>query len=41
MLSVLRARDALAEFSKALPTKIDELEDEQLAKVIDLVGSKN
>jgi hypothetical protein len=39
MLSVLRARDALAEFSKALPTKIDELEGEQLAKVIDLLNA--
>jgi len=38
MLSVLRARDALAELSEALPTKIDELEDEQLAKVIDLLN---
>jgi hypothetical protein len=39
MLSVLRARDALAEFSKALPSKIDEFEDEQFAKVIDLLNA--
>jgi hypothetical protein len=39
MLSILRARDALAEFSKALPKRIDELEDEQLATVIDLLNA--
>lgn len=39
MLSVLRARDALAEFSKALPPKIKEFEDEQLAEVIDLLNA--
>ena len=39
MLSVLRARDALADFSRALPKKIDELQDEQLAQVIDLLNA--
>jgi hypothetical protein len=32
MLCVLRARDALAEFNKALPVKIDKLENEKLAE---------
>jgi hypothetical protein len=33
MLCVLRARDALAEFNKSLPPKINKFEDEQLAEL--------
>jgi hypothetical protein len=33
MLCVLRARDALTEFNKALPVKIDKFEDEKLAEL--------
>jgi flagellin-specific chaperone FliS len=33
MLCVLRARDALAEFNKALPARIDKLDDEKLAEL--------
>jgi hypothetical protein len=33
MLCVLRSREALAEFNKALPPRIDKLGDEQLAKL--------
>ena len=37
MLSVLRARDALAKFNDALPAKIDKLEDAQVSKVTQLL----
>ncbi len=43
MLCVLRACDALAEFNKALPAKINKLDDEQLAKLqgrLDLFSAK-
>ena len=39
MLSVLRARDALAKFNDALPAKIDRLEDSQVAKVTQLLDA--
>lgn len=44
MLSVLRARDALAQFNKALQPTISKFESDELAKVrslLDLFGSKN
>jgi hypothetical protein len=44
MLSVLRARDALAKFSDALPAKIGKFENTQftkIAKLLDEVGKKN
>jgi len=39
MLVVLRARDALAKFSEALPAKLGKFEDEQVAKVTSLLGA--
>jgi hypothetical protein len=43
-LCVLRARDALAEFNKALPVRIDKFEDEKLAEIklrLDAFRAKN
>jgi hypothetical protein len=39
MLSVLRARDALAKFNDALPVKINQLQDAQVAKVTQLLDA--
>lgn len=39
MLGALRARDALAQFSAALPPKIADLENDSLAKVRDLLDA--
>lgn len=39
MLSVLRARDALAKFNDALPAKINKFEDAQVAKVTPLLDA--
>jgi len=39
MLGVLRARDALAKFSEALPAKLGKFEDEQVAKVTQLLDA--
>jgi hypothetical protein len=39
MLCVLRARDALAEFDKALPLRIDEFEGERFAEMRDLLNA--
>jgi hypothetical protein len=44
ILCVLRARDALAEFNKALPTRIDKFEDEKIAELrvrLDALRAKN
>ncbi len=44
MLGVLRARDALAEFNKALPPRIDKFEDEKIAELrirLDAFRAKN
>ena len=38
MLSVLRARDALAKFDKALPTNIDKFDDARIARITQLLG---
>jgi hypothetical protein len=39
MMSVLRARDALAKLGNALPPAIEKLDDPQLAKVIELLDA--
>jgi hypothetical protein len=39
MMSVLRARDALAEFDGALPAEIKEFDDTQLSRVMELLES--